>query len=167
MTELYGTSTRKVAKVAAKMGIERLSKDQVIAIAASLDAEAEELLCRDLRDVRMPYLWLDATYVKCRAEGHVASTAVVSPRPAATTGAGARSSVGDGRIIAPLFQGQGRQRRARYVPRRHRHAWGLLPKGRGDLRRRRGRTRRRTPTSRSPTGSGCVPTTCRSAPTSR
>lgn len=80
VAEMYatGTSTRKVAKVAAKMGIDRLSKDQVSAIAASLDSEAEELLGRDLAGVRMPYLWLDATYVKCRAEGHVASTAVVT-----------------------------------------------------------------------------------------
>lgn len=80
VAEMYatGTSTRKVAKVAAKMGIERLSKDQVSAIAQSLDAEADELLGRDLRGTRMPYLWLDATYVKCRSEGHVASTAVVT-----------------------------------------------------------------------------------------
>ena len=26
----------------------------------------------------MPYVWLDATYVKCRRGGHVASTAVVT-----------------------------------------------------------------------------------------
>ena len=80
VAEMYatGTSTRKVAKVAAKMGIERLSKDQVSAIAQSLDAEADELLGRDLRGTRMPYPWLDATYVKCRSEGHVASTAVVT-----------------------------------------------------------------------------------------
>lgn len=33
---------------------------------------------RDLSDARTPYLWLDATYVKCRREGRVASTAVVT-----------------------------------------------------------------------------------------
>ncbi len=26
----------------------------------------------------MPYIWLDATYVKCRRDGHVASTAIVT-----------------------------------------------------------------------------------------
>jgi transposase-like protein len=26
----------------------------------------------------MPYIWLDATYVKCRREGHVSSTAIVT-----------------------------------------------------------------------------------------
>jgi transposase-like protein len=80
VAEMYatGTSTRKVQKVASAMGIERLSKDQVSAIAASLDSEVEELLARPLGELRMPYLWLDATYLKCRREGRVASTAVVT-----------------------------------------------------------------------------------------
>ena len=80
VSEMYatGTSTRKVAKVAAAMGIERLSKDQVSAMASSLDADAEELLGRDLSGLRMPYIWLDATYVKCRTGSHVASVAVVT-----------------------------------------------------------------------------------------
>ena len=73
-----GTSTRKVQKIAGAMGIERLSKDQAGAIAASLDSEVEELLARPLGGLRMPYLWLDATYLKCRQEGRVASTAVVT-----------------------------------------------------------------------------------------
>ena len=80
VAEMYatGTSTRKVQKVASAMGIERLSKDQVSAMAASLDSEAEELLARPLGELRMPYLWLDATYLKCRRDGRVASTAVVT-----------------------------------------------------------------------------------------
>jgi len=80
VAEMYatGTSTRKVQKIAGAMGIERLSKDQVSAIAASLDSEVEELLARPLGGLRMPYLWLDATYLKCRREGRVASTAVVT-----------------------------------------------------------------------------------------
>lgn len=73
-----GTSTRKVAKVAAAMGSEHLSNDQVSAMASSLDADAEELLGRDLSGLRMPYLWLDATYGKCRTGSHVASVAVVT-----------------------------------------------------------------------------------------
>lgn len=73
-----GTSTRKVQRVARKMGIDRLSKDQASAIARDLDADVEELLSRDLSVTRVPYLWLDATYVKCRREGRVASTAVVT-----------------------------------------------------------------------------------------
>lgn len=80
VAEMYatGTSTRKVQKVAAAMGIERLSKDQVSAICSHLDAEVEELATRPLGGLPMPYLWIDATYVKCRRDGRVASTAVVT-----------------------------------------------------------------------------------------
>ena len=80
VAEMYatGTSTRKVQRVAAAMGIERISRDQVSAICASLDSEVEELSTRPLGDLPTPYLWLDATYVKCRRSGRVASTAVVT-----------------------------------------------------------------------------------------
>ena len=80
VSEMYatGTSTRKVQKVAQAMGIERLSKDQVSAIVEHLDSEVEELTGRPLGGVRMPYLWIDATYVKCRRNRRVASTAVVT-----------------------------------------------------------------------------------------
>lgn len=79
VAEVYatGTSTRKVQRAAAAMGIERISRDQVSAICASLDSEVEELSTRPLGDLPTPYLWLDATYVKCRRSGRVASTAVV------------------------------------------------------------------------------------------
>ncbi len=80
VAEMYagGTSTRKVQRVAEKMGVPRLSKDQVSAICASLDADVDELVGRPLSGLPMPYVWLDATYVKCRREGRVASTAVVT-----------------------------------------------------------------------------------------
>ena len=80
VAEMYetGTSTRKVQRIAGRMGIDRLSKDQVSSIARSLDADVEELLARPLGGLDMPYIWLDATYVKCRREGHVSSTAIVT-----------------------------------------------------------------------------------------
>ena len=80
VAEMYatGTSTRKVQRVAEKLGISRLSKDQFSAIAQNLDADVAELLGRDLGGSRTPYLWLDATYVKCRRDGRVASIAVVT-----------------------------------------------------------------------------------------
>lgn len=80
VAEMYrtGTSTRKVQRVAEKLGIGKLSKDQVSAMAESLDADVAELLGRDLSGLAMPYLWLDATYVKCRRDRRVASTAVVT-----------------------------------------------------------------------------------------
>lgn len=65
-------------RVAAKVGIDRLGKDRVSAIAEPLDADAAELLGCDLGGLRMSYLWIDATHVKCRREGRVASTAVVT-----------------------------------------------------------------------------------------
>lgn len=80
VAEMYatGTSTRKVRRVAEKMGVSRLSKDQVSAIASNLDADIEELCTRPLDGSPVPYVWLDATYVKCRRGGRVASTAVVT-----------------------------------------------------------------------------------------
>lgn len=66
VAEMYatGTSTRKVQRVAEKMGVSRLSKDQVSAIASSLDADIEDLYGRPLEGSPVPYVWLDATYVK-------------------------------------------------------------------------------------------------------
>ncbi len=73
-----GTSTRKVQRIAGRMGTGRLSKDQASSMARSLDADVEELLARPLGDLAMPCIWLDATYVKCRRDGHVSSTAIVT-----------------------------------------------------------------------------------------
>ena len=73
-----GTSARKVQRVAERMGVSRLGKDQVSAICASLDADVDELVGRPLSGLATPYVWLDATYVKFRREGRVASTAVVT-----------------------------------------------------------------------------------------
>ena len=73
-----GVSTRKMERIARKMGIERLSKDQVSAMCKSLDAEVGELASRGLGGIEAPYLFLDATYLKCRRDGRVQSTAVVT-----------------------------------------------------------------------------------------
>lgn len=73
-----GVSTRKMERIARKMGIGRLSKDQVSAMRRSLDAGVAELASRDLGELGFPYLFLDATYVKCRRDGRVQSTAVVT-----------------------------------------------------------------------------------------
>lgn len=73
-----GVSTRKVERVAATMGIDRMSSSQVSRICETLDATVADLQERDLSDVAHPYLWLDATYIKCRDEGHVSSCALVT-----------------------------------------------------------------------------------------
>ena len=64
VAEMYATgmSTRKLQRVAEKMGVSRLSKDQVIAIASSLGTDIEELCARPLDGSPVPYVWLDATY---------------------------------------------------------------------------------------------------------
>lgn len=73
-----GASTRKARRVAERMGVGGLSKDQAGAMARDLDADVAELLGRGLSGCRTPYLWLDATYVRCRRGGRAASTAVVT-----------------------------------------------------------------------------------------
>ena len=113
VAEMYatGTSTRKVQRVAEKMGVSRLSKDQVSAIASSLDADIEDLCARPLGGSPVPYVWLDATYVKCRREGRVASTAVVT---AIGCDAGGWRRV---RALGEVFQGAAWQRCAVHLMR--------------------------------------------------
>lgn len=80
VSEMYATgiSTRKVEKVARRLGVERMSASQVSRMCKALDAEVCDLQNRRFKDLDFPYLWLDATYLKCRDEGHVESVAVVT-----------------------------------------------------------------------------------------
>ena len=80
IAEMYvnGVSTRKVEKVAAEMGFESLSSSQVSRMCATLDEEVAGLRSVRFSGMRFPHLWLDATYMKCRENGHVASRAVVT-----------------------------------------------------------------------------------------
>ena len=73
-----GVSTRKVEKAAHAMGIGRMSASQVSRICESLDAVVEDLQTRVFGELRFPYLWLDATYLKCRDAGHASPTALVT-----------------------------------------------------------------------------------------
>ena len=85
-----GASTREVRRIAEKTGVPRLSKGRVSAIAASLDADIEEPCGRPPGGAPVPYVRLDATRVKCRRGGRVASTAVAT---AIGCGAGGRRRV--------------------------------------------------------------------------
>ena len=80
IAEMYvtGTSTRKVEKVAAKFGVESLSKDQVSRLCAVIDGEVDAFLARDWSHMRFAYLFLDATYVSCRVGGRVRKEAFVT-----------------------------------------------------------------------------------------
>lgn len=73
-----GVSTRKVKRVAQSMGTGRMSASQASRMRPSLDDAVADLQERDLSGARFPYIWLDATYIKCRSEGRVQSTALVT-----------------------------------------------------------------------------------------
>lgn len=81
-----GVSTRRAGRVAASLGIDRMSASQVSRICESLDDIVADLQERDLSDVAFPYIWLDATYVKCRDGGHVSSCALVAAIGAGSDG---------------------------------------------------------------------------------
>lgn len=81
-----GVSTRKVEKVARALGVDRMSASQVSRICGSLDAAAADLRERTFDGASFPYLWIDATYLRCRDGGHVSSCAVVTAIGAADTG---------------------------------------------------------------------------------
>ena len=73
-----GVSTRDMALLAQSLGVASLSSSEVSRLASELDAQVEGLRTRDLGDQRYCYLWVDATYVRCRVEGRSVSQAVVS-----------------------------------------------------------------------------------------
>lgn len=78
--EMYvcGVSTRKVERVASKLGISSLSSSEVSSLCSDLDAEVAEFRSRDLSGTPCCYLWLDATYMSCRVGSSVVSQGVVT-----------------------------------------------------------------------------------------
>ncbi|HZV48802.1 MAG TPA: IS256 family transposase [Candidatus Dormibacteraeota bacterium] len=73
---VHGVSTRRVDDVVKALGLDGVSKSQVSRLCAALDQEVERFRTRKLT-VDYPYVWLDATFVKVRERGRVASQAVV------------------------------------------------------------------------------------------
>lgn len=78
--EMYvcGVSTRKVERVASRLGISSLSSSEVSSLCSDLDAEVAEFRRRDLSGTPCRYLWLDATYMSCRVGSSVVSQGVVT-----------------------------------------------------------------------------------------
>lgn len=74
---VQGVSTRRVDELAQTLGLTGISKSQVSALCADLDAEVERFRSRTLGEASYPYIWLDATYLKARTNGRVMSQAVV------------------------------------------------------------------------------------------
>ena len=57
------------------MGAGGVSKSQVSRLVGEIDERVQAFLNRPIEG-EWPYLWIDATYIKARAGGRVASTAV-------------------------------------------------------------------------------------------
>jgi transposase-like protein len=73
---IHGVSTRKVDDLVKALGMRGISKSRVSELCEELDGEVERFRNRGLEGP-YPYVWLDATYVKARQDGRVASVAVV------------------------------------------------------------------------------------------
>jgi putative transposase len=73
---VHGVSTRKVDDLVKALGMGGISKSRVSELCKELDEEVERFRSRPLEG-SYPYVWVDATYVKARQDGRVASTAVV------------------------------------------------------------------------------------------
>ncbi len=73
---VHGVSTRKVDDLVKALGMGGISKSRVSSLCEELDAEVERFKGRPLEG-SYPYVWIDATYVKARQDGRVASVAVV------------------------------------------------------------------------------------------
>src|SRR5438128_5377207 len=73
---IQGVSTRSVDELVRAMGMTGISKSQVSRLCGGIDGKIAAFLDRPLEG-EWPYIWLDATYVKARRDGHVVSVAVI------------------------------------------------------------------------------------------
>jgi transposase-like protein len=70
-----GVSTRRVDELVQALGLQGISKSQVSALCHDLNAEVERFRTRPLSGLAYRYVWLDATFVKARAQGRVVGQA--------------------------------------------------------------------------------------------
>lgn len=80
-----------------------MSASPVSRMCSSLDETVADLQQRDLSEVSYPYIWLDATYIKCRDAGRVQSTALVTAIGAGS--GGYRRLLGLGAIDTESYDG--------------------------------------------------------------
>jgi len=84
---VHGVSTRKVDDLVAALGLEAgISKSEVSRICGELDEPLEAFRTRPLGHVEFPYVFCDATFVKCRTAGRVVSKAIVVATGVTRTG---------------------------------------------------------------------------------
>lgn len=84
---VHGVSTRKVDDlVQALGGVSGISKSEVSRICGELDESLQAFRDRSLDHVEFPYVFLDATYVKARADGRIVAKAVIVATGVSRTG---------------------------------------------------------------------------------
>ena len=71
---VQGVSTRSVDNLAKAMGMTGVSKSEVSRLCEQIDERVQAFLNRPIEG-DWPYIWIDATYVKARRDGHVVSVA--------------------------------------------------------------------------------------------
>ena len=76
---VQGVSTRKIDKLAKKLGIERITASQVSNFTSELDTQVEEFRNSPLQK-EYPVLWVDAVYEKIRDNNKVISVAILVVR---------------------------------------------------------------------------------------
>jgi len=72
---IQGISTRSVDDRVKALGMSGISKSQVSRLCEEIDERVKAFLARPIEG-DWPYLWIDATYVKVRAQGRIVSVAV-------------------------------------------------------------------------------------------
>ncbi len=73
---IQGISTRSVDDLVRALGMSGISKSQVSRLCEEIDGRVQAFLERPIEG-DWPYLWVDATYVKVRAQGRIVSVAVI------------------------------------------------------------------------------------------
>jgi putative transposase len=73
---IQGISTRSVDDLVRALGMSGISKSQVSRLCEEIDERVQAFLERPIEG-DWPYLWVDATYVKVRAQGRIVSVAVI------------------------------------------------------------------------------------------
>lgn len=73
---VQGISTRSVDDLVQALGMTGISKSQVSRLCGEIDEKVKAFLDRPLEG-DWPYIWLDATYLKVRHDGHIVSVAAI------------------------------------------------------------------------------------------
>jgi transposase-like protein len=73
---VHGVSTRSVDDLVKALGGSGISKSQVSRLVEEIDERVDAFLSRPIEG-EWPYVWIDATYLKARQGGRIASTATI------------------------------------------------------------------------------------------